>query len=181
MDRRDKMDYQKLYDKLAEFSDELRKQLSTEVNDEKYQDIIFEINHTFDIIKNMEFREKIKGFALNQNASPIGTSLKGHIGIPPSKLVLKYGIPQTADNYKVSGEYIFEDSNGQVYTLFDYKETELYNSDYTPVETFWSSNEPYEFNIGSKSSDQTKIESFKNWLINQLSSIEKEETNVSNK
>ena len=81
-----------------------------------------------------------------------GTCLIGYIEISPVNLIKKFGFPNMCDGYKVSGEYAFEDENGDVFTLYDWKYTTLYDSEntYTPEE-FWKLKHPMEFNIGGNS------------------------------
>jgi hypothetical protein len=85
----------------------------------------------------------------------MGGSLQGECLISPARLVEVFGEPDSADDYKVSGEFTFVDrETGEHFTLYDWKHTTLY--DYngepgvpTPAE-FWASTEQYPFHIGGK-------------------------------
>jgi len=90
-------------------------------------------------------------FRLSQDADINGTHLQGHIMVAPAFLIEKFGQPQKSDGYKVSGEYSFENEEGEVFTLYDWKCTELYDSYGTPVREFWNTWVPIQFNIGGKS------------------------------
>ena len=91
-------------------------------------------------------------FKLSQDADINGTHRVGHIMATPALLVEKFGQPQESDGYKVSGEYSFENDAGEVFTLYDWKCTELYDSYGIPVDEFWNTWTPIQFNIGGKSS-----------------------------
>tara|TARA_Y100001938_G_scaffold143413_1_gene216134 strand:- start:644 stop:964 length:321 start_codon:yes stop_codon:yes gene_type:complete len=88
-------------------------------------------------------------FKLNQDANVTGTHRQSEIRVAPARLIEKFGTPIESDGYKVSGEYVFEDDEGYVFTVYDWKATTLYSPDYgmTP-EYFWSQTTPTDFNIG---------------------------------
>jgi len=90
-------------------------------------------------------------FKLSQDADTNGTHLQDHVVLAPAALIEKFGQPQESDGYKVSGEYSFENEAGEVFTLYDWKWTDLYDSDGVPVDEFWNSWTPIQFNIGGKS------------------------------
>ena len=91
-------------------------------------------------------------FRLSQDADINGTSLKDHIMVAPALLIEKFGPPIASDGYKVSGEYVFEKDEGEVFTLYDWKCTDLYDSYGTPSDEFWRGRAPVQFNIGGRSS-----------------------------
>jgi len=101
--------------------------------------------------------------------------LQGHIEIAPRDLVRAFGPPALSDGYKVSGEYRFVNKDGDVFTLYDWKSTSLYDDGLlfppedgvgvlmTP-EIFWSSGQPYRFHIGAGGpSDE-----FEQWLVRRM-------------
>ena len=104
-------------------------------------------------------------FTLSQDADINGTHLQGHITVAPAVLVEKFGQPQGCDGYKVSGEYAFENEEGEVFTLYDWKCTTLYDSDagVTPSD-FWSQACPRRFNIGGR----TNAFEFTDWLKREV-------------
>jgi len=59
--------------------------------------------------------------------SASGTSLKTHITVSYPKLIELFGQPDEGCGYKVSGEFTFEASNGELVTLYDWKSTSLYD------------------------------------------------------
>lgn len=76
-----------------------------------------------------------------------GTSLQGYVSIAPARLVEIFGEPDESDGYKVSGEYRFE-LNGETFTLYDWKNTDLYEPGYGCPDAFWKSTNPYNFHVG---------------------------------
>lgn len=91
--------------------------------------------------------------------------------IPPRRLVAVFGRPGDGDEYKVSGEYVFTGPKGEVFTVYDWKATSLFD-DYvsegeenelpTP-EDFWGNWNPEEFHIGGRSA--RRVAAFKKWLL----------------
>jgi hypothetical protein len=98
-----------------------------------------------------------------------GSSLKGYAVLVPSKLVAVFGKPGDSDSYKVSGQYRFETPNGGLITLYDWKSTSLYDPDYPDPEEIWSSDKPFEFNVGGDSDGKAQFEEFLLWIEAQLS------------
>ena len=105
-------------------------------------------------------------FKVNPNADACGTSFKGYIEASYSRLVELFGEPQECDGYKESGEWIFESENGDVVTLYDWKQTNLYDEDYPSISEFRSQPKA-EFTIGGN--DKTVANEFIAWLNAQLS------------
>lgn len=93
----------------------------------------------------------------------MGGSLQGYCSISPARLVEVFGRPGDGDDYKVSGEFTFVDSEtGEFFTLYDWKHTTLYDYAGEPgvptPEEFWGSTYQYEFHIGGDgNTDLAKI------------------------
>lgn len=97
-----------------------------------------------------------------------GTSLKGIIFARYSELEKLFGEPLESDGYKISGEWVFsEEDSSSVFTVYDWKNTELYNSNLPSVRAFRQSSELIEFHIGGN----TSCENFKNWIEYQLAKL----------
>ena len=63
------------------------------------------------------------------------TGLEGYIKVPFSKVVEVLGEPQHTDGYKVAFEWNITFEDGTVATIYDYKESNLYDDDLpTPSE-----------------------------------------------
>ena len=110
-------------------------------------------------------------YRLNLNADVDMSSLKGHVVANYPELRLLFGEPIESDGYKVSGEWVFEDDNGNVFTVYDWKETELYDDNLPSVKQFRRSPEKIEFHIGGK----TSAVEFLNWLEYQLAKLRMEQ------
>ena len=65
-----------------------------------------------------------------------GTHLQGYVLARYSDLVKIFGEPQEADGYKVSSEWEIEFADGTVASIYDYKETSLYDRDYPSPKNF---------------------------------------------
>lgn len=85
-----------------------------------------------------------------------GTSLKGYVTARFSHIVAAFGAPiDEADGYKVSTEWNIKFSDGLVATIYDYKDTNLYDSSLPIVEDFRDladKGEGYEWHIGGRDS-----------------------------
>ena len=103
-------------------------------------------------------------YKLNPDADINGTHLIGRIETRYESLAKAFGNPLESDGYKVSGEWIFSDEDGGVFTIYDWKATDLYDKDLPSVDQF-REYPAYEFNIGGHS--QKDLEDFKRWVINQ--------------
>mgnify|MGYP003670437191 FL=1 len=92
-----------------------------------------------------------------------GSCLQEYVTLSPKSVVSTFGDPEDSDGYKVSGEYMFKEKNTKnVYTLYDWKNTILYDSDLIRPSEFWNSTEEYNFHIGASSDKNVK--SFKRWI-----------------
>ena len=103
---------------------------------------------------------------LNNDADVCGTSRVGEITASYAALEAAFGEPIESDGYKVSGEWSFETDEGDVFTLYDWKSTKLYDGEYPSVEEFRSLPNA-EFNIGGRRG--ADIAYFKEWLLSQIS------------
>lgn len=66
-----------------------------------------------------------------------------------SDLVLAFGMPGKSDEYKVSGEWVFHNSEtNECFTIYDWKKTNLYDSDAPSIQQFRANPNPQVFNIG---------------------------------
>lgn len=76
------------------------------------------------------------------------SSLQGYFTASYADLKKVLGEPQSSDGYKVSTEWIVE-HNGRTWTIYDYKETDLYEPGYPSVEQFRKLPE-YQWHIGGE-------------------------------
>lgn len=98
-------------------------------------------------------------YKLNNNASINGTGLMGYVTLSCARMIELFGPPVEGDEYKVSGEWVFEDSSGNVFTVYDWKSTNLYCESYPTVEQF-RAQPSYEFHVGGN----TDASNFIKWL-----------------
>jgi len=116
-------------------------------------------------------------FTLKLDADACGTSGRGEICLPPRALVERFGPPKPFDNYKISGEYVFVDGDGNVYTLYDWKSTSLYNDGEWPnfppafptPEELWAGAEAFEFHIGA--GPDADVAAFARWLAGEVARV----------
>jgi len=98
----------------------------------------------------MKTTKQEAAFKLNKEAGADGTSLRGNVTISPKRLTEVFGQPSESDGYKVSGDYTFTSHSGDVFNLYDWKLTNLYDPDLISPEDFWNQTSPITFNIGAK-------------------------------
>jgi hypothetical protein len=75
-------------------------------------------------------------FKVDSKAAVGGTHLQGYFNATYSELVDAFGEPEIMNNYKVSTEWAFSADNGAVFTLYDYKDTNLYSRELPSPEAF---------------------------------------------
>ena len=96
-----------------------------------------------------------------------GTSRMGYMDVRYKDLVLAFGEPEESDDHKVSGEWVFvEEESGEVFTIYDWKSTNLYDSEYPSVERFRNCNHEVQFNIGGN--HKGSVERFKSLILKQI-------------
>jgi hypothetical protein len=79
-------------------------------------------------------------------ANAEGTCLQDYVTVGYKTIVERYGPPTTSDGYKIDAEWIIEWDDGQVGTLYNWKNGKNYlGENGTPVERI------KEWNIGGKS------------------------------
>lgn len=106
-------------------------------------------------------------FNISENADISGTSLKGYLYATYPELKTLFGEASLGDDYKVSGQWVFEDDDGNVFTVYDYKQTELYDPELESVRRFRSSTNKTEFHVGGRGS----VSTFMNWIEYKLAKL----------
>ena len=107
-------------------------------------------------------------FQVNPYAETTGTWLQGHIIVSYSQLEALFGKPSRSDEYKISGEWVFyDDVDGEVFTLYDWKMTSLYDPDLPSVDEFRKNPLPVIFNIGGRDSAKEFIA----WLESEIKKL----------
>ncbi len=104
-------------------------------------------------------------FKLSPTTDTIGTTEMGEIEVAPALIVKRFGPPGAGDDYKVSGEYVFADQNGEPFVVHDWKSTSLWDEDFPTPEELWASEEPEELSISSRDLETGE---FERWFLEQL-------------
>lgn len=98
----------------------------------------------------------MKTFTLTRNEAN-GTSLRGYFRTSYKKLEEAFGCPDVEGEFcitdgKTSTEWEFKDEDGNIATLYDYKETSEYERGYPSVKQF-RSRPSYNWHIGAESDE----------------------------
>jgi hypothetical protein len=105
-------------------------------------------------------------FTLVSDADTTGVGGMDEIDVAPARVVEVFGSPASrGDGYKISGEFIFCDDAGRVYTLSDWKATNLWDPGFPTPDQYWAGMEPDELTISAVDDD---VAAFKEWLLAQL-------------
>jgi hypothetical protein len=103
-----------------------------------------------------------------------GTYRVGEIMLVYADIERAFGKPLSGDEFKVSGEWIFkDDETGAVFTLYDWKCTNLYDPDAPSVEKFRANPSEQQFNIGG--TRQFDVSEFKALLMKQIAYAKRNE------
>jgi len=102
-------------------------------------------------------------YKVNENVDCNGTSLIGYVDASYADLVAALGEPVSSCSvdYKVTTEWLLEDENGDPVTLYDYKQTSLYDPRLPSVEEF-RTKPRHRWHIGGN--DSLDLDGFKAWL-----------------
>jgi hypothetical protein len=100
-------------------------------------------------------------FSVTPDAPRSGSSLQTEVIVSYAELVAAFGEPSEADGYKVSSEWTFTSERGEVVSLYDYKETALYDASLPSVESF-RARPSYSWHVGAK--DREAARRFILWL-----------------
>ena len=106
-------------------------------------------------------------FKLSPTADTDGVATMGEIEVAPAQIVRRFGPPKEADDYKVSGEYVFSDDEEQAFVVHDWKSTSLWESGLLTPDEFWVCEEPQEFCIATRDLNTAE---FERWFLEQLKS-----------
>jgi len=101
-------------------------------------------------------------FKINKQADTTKTTEQGRIEISPKRLTEVFGQPSVSDGYKTSGQYVFTSESGDVFTLYDWKSTSLYDDEMVSPEEFWDEIGQVDLEIGATS--KNGVQEFKSFL-----------------
>lgn len=88
-------------------------------------------------------------FVLAPDTDAGGTHLYTEVLLPPRAVIRRFGNGSQGDEFKVSREWIFRKGE-LVFTLYDWKSTNLYEPGLFSPDELWACEEPLDLHIGSK-------------------------------
>lgn len=89
-------------------------------------------------------------FKLTSPEKAVGTSFQDEVRTSYARLVELFGYPNSkGDEYKISTEWVLENERGQIFTIYDWKSTELYEGGQMTIEELRTLSE-YDWHIGAK-------------------------------
>lgn len=107
-------------------------------------------------------------YKLNPEVDASGMDSLTMFEFPPVCLVELFGRASDSDGYKVSGKHVFTSDRGDIFTVYDWKQTTLYrgaDSGAPTPEEFWHSRELKFLRIGGKRGSNPQR--FIKWLIGE--------------
>jgi hypothetical protein len=104
-------------------------------------------------------------FKLWPSTDTTGITEMGEVEVPPALIVRRLGPPSDGDGYKVSGQYVFADGNGEPFVVHDWKSTNLWDEDFPTPEELWASEEPQELSVSTRDLNTAE---FEQWFLDQL-------------
>jgi hypothetical protein len=109
-------------------------------------------------------------YVLTSSPEADETHCFGEVAIPPANVVRCFGKGSDGDGYKVSRQWVFRKGD-LVFTLYDWKSTDLYDSQLWSPEELWRCNEEFDLHVGSKApASQKDVEAFIAFLQQTTSS-----------
>jgi len=107
-------------------------------------------------------------YKLNPEVDTNGTDGLTLFEFPPVGLVELFGEVADSDGYKVSRKHVFTNDRGEVFTVYDWKQTTLYrgkNSGAPTPEEFWDTRELKFLRVGGRAGSNPRP--FLKWLLGQ--------------
>jgi hypothetical protein len=105
-------------------------------------------------------------FVPEPDLNDVRVSFSGRITLHYKDLVDTFGPPSKADGCKISGIWVWVDDKGAAYTVYDYKQTDLYDSTLPSVATFRTEHQPHTWHIGAPA--YGNVSAFQDWLQEQI-------------
>lgn len=105
-------------------------------------------------------------YKLNPNASIDGTSKQAELHTTFAELLALFGMPEESDGHKSSGDWIFESNKGDVFTIYDWKATNLYDPSLPSVDEFRRSPAQVTFSVGGRG-DVADFLSWVSWRLRE--------------
>ncbi len=120
--------------------------------------------HVDDSGVQLSEEQYVKWYRHSRNLNIAGTSWVADVELIPEHLALSFGPPGPGDDLRVSGMYAFISDADEVFTIYDYESTAVWDaeSDLPTPEDFWSSGELVELSVGG--ADGSDYASFVSWI-----------------
>lgn len=106
-------------------------------------------------------------YKLNPNADINGTHKQGELQTTFGQLLAVFGMPEESDGHKSSGDWIFESKAGDVFTIYDWKSTSLYDSSLPSVDEFRRSPAIVTFSVGGRGNASDFL-MWVSWRLNEI-------------
>lgn len=106
-------------------------------------------------------------YKLNPNANTDGTHKQAELHTTFAELLALFGMPEESDGHKSSGDWIFESNKGDVFTIYDWKATNLYDPSLPSVDEFRRSPAQVTFSVGGRG-DVADFLSWVSWRLNEV-------------
>lgn len=111
------------------------------------------------------------GYRAGSEADSRGTYWYADIMVPPAAVMHRFGAACEGDEYKVSQHWVFRKGD-LVFTLYDWKSTNLYESGLMSPEQFWACEEPMDLHVGSKEpATPEDAAAFAQWIENEVQQV----------
>jgi len=107
-------------------------------------------------------------YKLNPQVDTSGTDSLTMFEFPPASLVELFGETSYSDGYKITRKHVFTSDRGDIFTVYDWKQTTLYrgtDSGAPTPEEFWGSRELQVLRIGGRAGSNPRP--FLKWLQGQ--------------
>lgn len=106
-------------------------------------------------------------YKLNPNANIDGSSKQAELHTTFAELLALFGMPEESDGHKSSGDWIFESNKGDVFTIYDWKSTSLYDSSLPSVDEFRRSPAIVTFSVGGRGNASDFL-MWVSWRLNEI-------------
>ncbi|HPC95102.1 MAG TPA: hypothetical protein PLU87_09180 [Sedimentisphaerales bacterium] len=92
-------------------------------------------------------------YKLNPKVDTSGVDSLTLFEFPPAGLVELFGDACDSDGFKISRKHVFTSDRGDIFTVYDWKQTTLYRGAHSGAPTpeeFWRSREPKPLRVGGR-------------------------------
>ena len=72
-------------------------------------------------------------FKLSPTTGTVSVTTMSEIEVAPASIIRRFGPPAVSDEYKVSGQFVFVDQQGEPFVVHDWKSTSLWEQEFPVV------------------------------------------------